>query len=53
MMDYERKYETARERKEDFIRELVMKDRIDRLWEYYGRNIPEVNHYGYRRKGEV
>lgn len=53
MMTYERKYETAKEREESSIRELVMKDQVNRLWEYYGRNIPEVNHYGYRRKGKV
>ena len=52
-MEYEKKCKAACERNESFIRELVMKGREDRLWEYYGRDGPEVSRYGYRRKGQV
>lgn len=50
---YERKYETAEDITESFIRELVFKGRSDRLWDYYGRRNQGVNRHGYRRKGEV
>ncbi len=47
------KYETRKEKEEDTVRELALKDQIDRLWEYYGRADGEVMRYEYRRKGEV
>ena len=53
MMEYERKHDTERERNEGFIRELVLKGRMDRLWEYYGRSDLEVSCHGYKRRGEV
>lgn len=48
-------YETRKEKegKGSLVRELVLKDQVDRLWEYYGRADAEVMRYDYRRKGEV
>ncbi len=47
------KYETRKEKDESIVRELALKDQIDRLWEYYGRADAEVMRYECRRKGEV
>ena len=52
-MEYERKHDTDRERNEGFIRELILKDRIDRLWEYYSRRDLEVSGHSCRRRDEV
>jgi hypothetical protein len=46
-------YETSKEEKYSIIRELILKDRVDQVWEYYGRANAEVIRYDYRRKGEV
>lgn len=48
-------YETRREKEEggSLVRELMLKDQVDRLWDYYGRADPEVIRHEYRRKGEV
>lgn len=46
-------YETSKEAEYSLILEGVLKDRVDRLWEYYGRAKAEVIRYDYRRKGEV
>ena len=47
------KYETRREKERNTVRELALKDQIDRLWDYYGLADAEVMRYEYRRKGEV
>ncbi len=49
-MEYEQSKEEERNSR---VRELVLKDRIDRLWEYYGRADAEVMRHEYRREGEV
>ena len=46
-------YETRREKEGSTVRELALKGRLDRLWEFYGRADAEVMRYEYRRKGEV
>jgi len=46
-------YETRKEKEGNRVRELVLKDQVERLWDYYGRADAEVMRYEYRRKGEV
>ena len=52
-MEYETKYETSKEQEDGFIEELVQKEKMDRLWDYYNRSSLEVSQHDYRRKGEV
>lgn len=47
------KYETRKEKEGNTVRELALRDQVDRLWDYYGRADAEVMRYEYRRKGEV